>query len=828
MRGFSGSFMGTALLAGAMASTPSGPAEAVPVPCGGGTLDIVASSDMPVTLPTFNVGQKVVLDATAVGVTPTTYSWTIASPHIKDYDERVGTASTGPISWGTTALSAADLAQQHVEFYWKPSPSQVDPMNSGPVARAVSVTATIVSGTCTVNTTFMVERNSTDPDKQAEDFYTSNHRAPTETNPLKGRVIDDHMEWHRYSATHLPLDPGRFLPWHGTFLQRFDQWRAEFGYPPSVPWYPGSPLPTGPDVDHTPSLRLPYDPSANRIPPWFTLAGNGTSRPTEQRLRDFTSLASFSNTFEFGFHGQVHCAIGADFGGFFFASSGPDFGSMCKASSPKDPMFWRWHGFIDVLYRNYCQDKGISCAITPAPNTDVWMGDNATDVANGGTIASPGPHWISPDIWNRTVRHPSCLDANSQAGTTRDCGSEADHENPVAGVENYLYATLRNDRPNANLLVYAEVAVYIANASTGLAWPMDFTPLPESRQFITLHLNPGDTSDIGPLPWIPPNPTPSDHFCLYIRVVTVQNPLGPEGSDIDANTAGSNSIAWRNLKIVDPPMAGLAASTTTFMVRNIKREPHAIGLRIEAPLELVERGQVDFALDPALLKLLDGSRARIEGLERAGRTFRLVRPRAVLAGIPLRPREAGAIAVSVKAKGEAVKGDITVTQMSEGKVDGGVTLQLAAPPKVRYRLPDLVVKLSGPAQARAGDDIGSQLRVTVGNRGRAPATGTMESPGHGYMVDLVLSTDKELPDHFATFTGRFAEDALLRGGRVSNTRTLQPGASMEYRAGVLIPPDTPPGIYCLGAIVDPGQRVAESNDKNNTFCHRIEVLRAPR
>lgn len=825
MRCFSASFAAAAAL-GAVASLAAGRAEAVPVPCGAGTLDIAASSDTPATLPTFNVGQKVILQATPVGVTPTAYSWTIAGPHIKDYDERVGTVSTGPISWSTTPLAPADLTAQTVEFYWKPAPSQIHPLNGGPVSRAVSVMATVGSGNCTVNATFMVERNATDITRQAEDFYTMNHRAPTETNPLKGRVMDDHIEWHQSPPTHLAGDPGRFLPWHGTFVQRFNQWRAEFGYPSTVPWYPGSPLPTGPDVDHTPSLRIPYNPTNNRIAPWFTLAGNGTTRPggTEQRLRDFATLAAFSDEFEgcgyAGCHGVVHCNIGANIGS-FFATSGPGFGSMCKASSPRDPMFWRWHGFIDVLYRNFCQDKPFACAVTAMPATDVWMGDNATDIAASGTVPSPGPHWISPDIWNRTVRHPSCLEPNSQAGTTRNCGSDADHENPVAGVENYLYATLRNDRPGANLLVYAEVTVHIANASTGLSWPADFTPLPESRQFITLHLKPGETSDIGPLPWTPPNPTPSDHFCLYIRVVTVQNPLGPESPDVDANVGGSNSIAWRNLKIVGPAMAGMRSSKATFLVRNIKREPHPIGLRIEAPLELVERGQVDFAVDPSLLRLIEGNRVRMEGLERTGRTFRLVRPRAVLDGIPLRPREAGAVAVSLQGRGEPVKGEVTVTQVSEGKIDGGVTLQLAAAPP-RGRPADLVVKLSGPGQAKAGDDIGPDLRVTVANQGRAPATGTMDG-GRGYMVDLVLSTDQQLPDNFATFTSRFAEDALLRGGRVSNTRTLQPGESMEYRAGAIIPPDTPPGVYCLGAIVDPGHEIAESDDRNNVFCHRIEV-----
>jgi hypothetical protein len=832
MRGFSSAFIGTVLLTGAVVAWAPNVGVAAPVPCGAGTLDIIGSSDTPVTLPTFNVGQKVILTATPVGVTPTAYAWTIDGPHIKDYDERVGTAATGPISWSTTTLAAVDLTQQQVEFYWKPAPGQIHPLNAGPVARAVSVVATVAGGTCTANASFMVERNGTDTDKQAEDFYTSNHRAPTETNPLKGRVIDDHMEWHQFPATHLAGTPGRFLPWHATFLERFNQWRAEFGYPPTVPWYPGSPLPTGPDVDHTPSLRLAYNPANNRLSPWFTLVGNGTTRPggTEQRLRDFANLTTFSNAFEFcnqsGCHGAVHCNIGVDLGGDFFSGSAPDFGSMCKASSPKDPMFFRWHGFIDVMYRNYCADKPIACAITAAPTTDVWMGDNATDIANNGTVPSPAPHWLSPDIWNRTAKHPSCLEPNSQAGTTRDCGSAADHENPVAGVDNYLYATLRNNRPNANLLVYAEVAVYIANAATGLSWPTDFTPLPQSRQFITLHLKPGETTDIGPLPWIPPNPTPSDHFCLYVRVVTVQDPLGPEGPNVDVNTGDSNSIAWRNLNIVGPVMAGLAVSNTTFIVRNIKRDPQAIGLRIEAPLELVERGQVDFALDPTLLRLLDQGRPRLEGLERVGRTFRLVRPRAVLEGLPLRSREAGSIAVSLRGRGEPVRGEVTITQVSEGKVDGGVTLQLAASPPVGTdRLPDLTVKLAGPARARPGEDIGPQLRVTVANRGGAPATGTMDGQNRGYMVDLVLSTDEQLPDRFATFSGRFAEDALLRGGRVSNTRTLQPGQSMDFRAGALIPRDTPVGMYCLGAIVDPGQQVAESIDRNNVFCHRLEVRR---
>ena len=146
---------------------------------------------------------------------------------------------------------------------------------------------------------------------------------------------------------------------------------------------------------------------------------------------------------------------------------------MCNASKlPKDPMFWRWHGFIDTMYRNYCALRSGACASpSPAdPSADPWMADNSTDVADNGTVPSPGTHWISPDIWNRRAEVTTGIlafqtvdaygDHDTSGGVVRDCGTSADHENPVTGVTNYLYGTLRNTRPNSPRVVYAEVGVY--------------------------------------------------------------------------------------------------------------------------------------------------------------------------------------------------------------------------------------------------------------------------------------------------------------------------------------------------------------------------------
>lgn len=139
--------------------------------------------------------------------------------------------------------------------------------------------------------------------------------------------------------------------------------------------------------------------------------------------------------------------------------------------------------------------------------------------------------------------------------------------------------------------------------------------------------------------------------------------------------------------------------------------------------------------------------------------------------------------------------------------------------------PDLVVAITGPNRARAGNDIGASIRIRAMNRGRAPAPGTTGriDPDQGYMIDLVISTDARVPVGFATFSASFAEDALLRGGRISNTADLAPGAAWAYRAGATIPADTPTGRYYICARVDSGNKVGESNENNNTACLPIAI-----
>ena len=146
---------------------------------------------------------------------------------IKDYSETLGTQNSPPLSaaspWSTTALAPSDLTTPSVSFYWVPSAAQFEP-NNGPFTRNVTLNVTQSGGgSCSATAALTVERDESDITRQAEDFYTSNHRAATETNPLDGRMVDEHIFWHENIDGNLSFPNWmHFLAWHGEFVRRFD------------------------------------------------------------------------------------------------------------------------------------------------------------------------------------------------------------------------------------------------------------------------------------------------------------------------------------------------------------------------------------------------------------------------------------------------------------------------------------------------------------------------------------------------------------------------------------------------------------------------------
>src|SRR5262249_33627014 len=183
-------------------------------------------------------------------------------------------------------------------------------------------------------------------------------------------------------------------------------------------------------------------------------------------------------------------------------------------------------------------------------------------------------------------------------------------------------------------------------ASSGLIYPTDFTTVPDSRQFIALHLEPGTTTAIGPIPWIPPPlPPANDHYCLYMRVLSVQATPPVEGMGIDTDVANNNNLAWRNIKVVAPG----DKSPPGFIVRNIGKEAARLGLRFDIPPELIDlRTRIDVTLDKALSAAFTSGKGKLAGLKPDGKGgFLITGVTGMIDGLLLAPRKEGHVHVQI-------------------------------------------------------------------------------------------------------------------------------------------------------------------------------------
>lgn len=127
------------------------------------------------------------------------------------------------------------------------------------------------------------------------------------------------------------------------------------------------------------------------------------------------------------------------------------------------------------------------------------------------------------------------------------------------------------------------------------------------------------------------------------------------------------------------------------------------------------------------------------------------------------------------------------------------------PPR-EMRLPDLRVAIRGPKRAAPGEELGDGIVVQVFNDGS-------EAAGR-FSVGLYLSADPQIT----------TADTLLKGGR-EFVDHLGPGQSarVELHGSNQIPPNTPPGEYFLGALVDEFNAIEETNERNNFASYPIVI-----
>ena len=94
------------------------------------------------------------------------------------------------------------------------------------------------------------------------------------------------------------------------------------------------------------------------------------------------------------------------------------------------------------------------------------------------------------------------------------------------------------------------------------------------------------------------------------------------------------------------------------------------------------------------------------------------------------------------------------------------------------------------------------------------------------VVDIILTSKPTypVPAPYAVYSPHYTDNVLLKGGR-ENISFAGPGTvNVKLNGTNTIPADTPGGIYYLGAVIDAGNKISESDEKNNVSFCRIKVI----
>jgi hypothetical protein len=347
-------------------------------------------------------------------------------------------------------------------------------------------------------------------------------------------------------------------------------------------------------------------------------------------------------------------------------------------------------------------------AMKIGPAADLWVHDIPTDNGDEPDGAG-GVMWDSNDIWVRTQQdfYPFPNQHNPQNPEYRD---------PLLQVPNYVYVAVQN---RGTMPATGKVTVYYAKASTGLAWPVDWTgalccghPCSGSLAPVpVINLAPGATQ-IVEAEWYPPNPADfasgscglvnqQGHFCLLARIETATiAPWGmtyPEVASVYANTAANNSIAWKNVSIVDNvPGAGL---TSYGFVRNIFETPAAISLRFNMTRgartkTLFDFATVDVTLDAELIRGWKAGGSAGAGVQQIDETTLRVAPGAHIDNIAMQGRQTQRFSVRITPTAGAVPQlpaanfDVIQAESQNGStaaIVGGMRFLLQPPPIPKRR-----------------------------------------------------------------------------------------------------------------------------------------------
>jgi hypothetical protein len=192
----------------------------------------------------------------------------------------------------------------------------------GLVAAAVLTAAALSAGTASAQT----------PEQQWLTQYFAQYTYNGQTGQHAAHA--EHEDWHNANNPAQANYGYNFLNFHRTYIGKYDTWRAGQGLNPIPIWNSAQPIPT--EIPHP--GRSTSNPNVPK-PLCLTWTGGGASCNGYSRLQDFPSADALGRAIDSGWHGNVHCTIGGD---------------MCSVhDAVNDPVFWRWHKFVDSIWREW-------------------------------------------------------------------------------------------------------------------------------------------------------------------------------------------------------------------------------------------------------------------------------------------------------------------------------------------------------------------------------------------------------------------------------------------------------------------------------------------
>lgn len=367
-------------------------------------------------------------------------------------------------------------------------------------------------------------------------------------------------------------------------------------------------------------------------------------------------------------------------------------------------------GGVNAMFINFMDDADDNCRVMFTTGQADYMNATLFTTRNGllgsAGLVPPPPGAAAGDLWAKDTDADIGEEANLQSTTfyrtediwvrgSNDGATNQEHLNPAGGATNFVYVRVRNRGCASS--AGANVRLYWAKASSGLAWPAPWDGSVSSASGAVLGGQIGPAAGISSgsvasgaeriveFTWTStPDPASytadfgadNGHFCLL--AIIDEPPLNMMGGIWDI-TRANNEIVWKNIHVDgatddDPDMQGAS------LAANHSKEEMPTKFRFETPegeASVFNWGTVEVQLSDPLLALWQKGGEKGSGIQRNGANITLLKEGATIENILLPAGAVYPVRLKFVKKSDAPKvRDVYKLDMQQWALQGNTEAQV--------------------------------------------------------------------------------------------------------------------------------------------------------